>query len=86
MNRSSIVPADRKRRRLGGPSTHQEVLWVQFPVDAGSSHPNHFKNGTGPCLHGTYDEVGTTKHNWLARCQYNVTGWVSMWACDMLSQ
>ena len=19
-------------------------------------------------------------------CQYNVTGWVSMWACDMLSQ
>ena len=21
-----------------------------------------------------------------ARCQYNVTGWVSMWAYDMLSQ
>ena len=30
--------------------------------------------------------VGTTKHNWSAWCQYNVTGWVSMWACDMLSQ
>ena len=28
----------------------------------------------------------TTKHNWLARCQYKVTGWVSMWAYDMLSQ
>ena len=28
----------------------------------------------------------TTKHNWSARCQYNVTGWVGMWACDMLSQ
>ena len=25
-------------------------------------------------------------HNWSARCQYNVTGWVSMWAYDMLSQ
>ena len=44
------------------------------------------ENGSDPCLHGTYDEVGTTKHNWSARCQYNVTGWVSMWAYDMLSQ
>ena len=35
---------------------------------------------------GTHDEVGTTKHNWLARCQYNVTGLVSMWTYDMLSQ
>ena len=24
-------------------------------------------------LHGTHDEGGTTKHNWTARCQYNVT-------------
>ena len=37
-------------------------------------------------LHGTHDEEGTMKHNWSARCQYNVTGRVSMWACDMLSQ
>ena len=44
-----------------------------------------FKNGSGPCLHGTNDEMETTKHNWSARCQYNVTGWVSMLACDMLS-
>ena len=28
----------------------------------------------------------TFKHNWSARCQYNVTGWASMWAYDMLSQ
>ena len=28
----------------------------------------------------------TTKHNWSAWCQYNVTGWVSMCAYDMLSQ
>ena len=40
----------------------------------------------GPYMHGTYDEVGTTKHNWSARCQFNVTGRVSMWACDGLSQ
>ena len=50
------------------------------------SHTKDFKNGSDACLHGTYDEVGTTKYNWSARCQYNVTGWVSMWACDMLSQ
>ena len=37
-------------------------------------------------LSETQDEVGTMKHNWSARCQHNVTGWVSMWACDMLSQ
>ena len=29
------------------------------------------------------DEVGTTKHNWLAWCQYILTGWVSMWAYDI---
>ena len=28
----------------------------------------------------------TTKHNGSARFQYNVTGRVSMWAYDMLSQ
>ena len=85
-NRSSVAPADRKRQRYGGPSTNQQVLWVRFPVGAGSSHTKDCRNGSGPCLHGTYDEVGTTKHNWSAQCQYNVTGWVSMWACDMLSQ
>ena len=57
-----------------------------FPVAAGSSHTKDVKNGSGPCLHGTHDEVGTMKCNSLASCQYNVTGWVSMWAYDMLSQ
>ena len=31
-------------------------------------------------------KVRTTKHNWSAWCQYNVTGWNTMWACDMLFQ
>ena len=72
--RPSVAPADRD----------QVVLWVQFPVGAGFSQD--FKNGSGSCLHGTQDEVGTMKPNWLALCQYNVTGWVSMWAYDILSQ
>ena len=67
-------------------STAQVVLWVRFPVGTGSTYNRDFENGSGACLHGTQDEVGTMKHNWSARCQYNVTGGVSMWACDMLSQ
>ena len=70
---------------IGGPSTDQEDLWVRFPVAAGSSYTKDVKNGSGLFLHGTHNEGGTTKHNWLARCQYNVTGWVSMWDYDMLS-
>ena len=62
------------------------VLWVQFLVGAGSSRTKQLKNESGPCLHGTQDEVETTQHNFSARCQYDMTGWVSMWACDMLSQ
>ena len=83
-NRPSVAPADRKRRQYGGPSTVQVVLWVQFPIASGSSHTKDFKNGSGPRLDGIH-EVGTVKHNWSAQCQYNVTGWVSMWAYDMLS-
>ena len=26
------------------------------------------------------------EENWSAQSQYTVTGWVSMWACEMLSQ
>ena len=73
-NRTSVAPAKRKK---------QVVLWVRFPIGAGSIHT---KDGSGSCLDGTQDEVRTTKHDWLARSQYNVTGWVSMWAYDMLSQ
>ena len=47
-NRSSVAPADRKRRRKGGPSTDQEVLWVRFPVAAGSSHTKTSKMGVVP--------------------------------------
>ena len=46
----------------------------------GPSHTKDFKIGSGSCLYCTQYEVGTTKHNWSVTCQYNVTGWVSMWA------
>ena len=62
------------------------VLLVRFLVDAGASQTKDVKNGSDSCLHDSQDEVGTTKHNWLAWCQYNVSGWGSMWAPDMLSQ
>ena len=55
-------------------------------VNISPSHTKDFKTGSGVCLHVTQDEVETTKHNWSARCQYNVTGWCSMWAYDMLFQ
>ena len=64
------------------PADRKSLLCVRFPVAAGSSHAKDIKNESGPCLH----DIGTTKHNWSARCQYNVTGWVSMWAYDILSQ
>ena len=57
-----------------------------MPIDAGSSHTKDIINWSGSCLHGTQDEVGTMKHNSSAQCQYYVTGLVSMWAYDMLSQ
>ena len=68
---------------------NSKVIQIQFfdtRLLLGPVITKTLKHGSGPCLHGTYDEVGTTKHNWAARCQYNVTGWVSMWVYDMLSQ
>ena len=53
------------------------VLYI-FLCSLDFSNIEGFKNGSGPCLHGTCDEVGTTKQNWSAMCQYNVTGWVSL--------
>ena len=61
----------------------EQVLGSHSPST--SSHTKDVKNGSGSSLHGTYDG-GTTKHNWSAQCQYNVTGWVSILAYDMLSQ
>ena len=51
---------------IGGTSTDQEDLWVRFSVGAGPSHTKDIKDGSGLCLHGTQDEIGTTKHNWSA--------------------
>ena len=50
------------------------------------SHTKDSKNGRGCCLLGIQHEVRTTKHNWSVQCQYNVTGWDTMWACDRLFQ
>ena len=69
----------------GGLSTDQEVLWVRFPVAAGSSHTKDVKNGSGPYLHSSHDELGTRKHNLSSQCNYNVTGWVGMLACGRMT-
>ena len=45
---SAVAPADRKRRRYGGPSTDQEDLWVQFSVDAELVIPKTLKMGVVP--------------------------------------
>ena len=47
-NTASVARAERKRRQQGGPTTYQEVLWVRFPVGAGSSHTKDVKNRSGP--------------------------------------
>ena len=49
-----------------------------FRLVLGPCHTKDLKNGSSPCFHGTKHEVGDTKHNWSAWCQYNVTGWVNM--------
>ena len=63
-----------------------KILIFRYSLLLGPVIPKTFKNESGLFLHGSHDEGGTTKHNWLARCQYNVTGWITMWAYDMLSQ
>ena len=70
----------------GDPALTKRICGFDSRLLLGPVIPKTFKSGSGLFLHGTHDEGGTTKHNWSARCQYNVTGWVSMWACDMLSQ
>ena len=52
--------ACRKRRLKVGPNPRgsgmgipKEDLWVRYPVGAGPSPTKDFKNGNGPCLHGT---------------------------------
>ena len=70
----------------GDPALTKRFYGFDSRLVLGPGHTKDFKNGSGPCLHLTQNEVGTTKHKWSAWFQYNVTGWVSMWACDMLSQ
>ena len=56
MNRPSVVPPIIKGDDSGDPpSTDHEVLWVRFPVAAGSSHTKDVTNWSGPYLHGTHD-------------------------------
>ena len=66
---------------------HTFCIEVGVPGGGGGAvTTKDFKNGSGPCLHGIHDEVRTTNITGRPWCQYNVTGWVSMWAYDMLSQ
>ena len=41
------------------------VLYI-FLCSLDFSNIKDVKNGSGPCLHGTCEEVGTTKPNWSA--------------------
>ena len=45
---------------------------------------SNLKGDNGYCLLCTQYEVRKTKQNWLARCQYNVTGWGTILAYDIL--
>ena len=62
----------------GDPSLTKRICGFASRVLLGPVIPKTFKNGRDHFLHGTNDEGGTTKHNWSAWCQYNVTSWVSM--------
>ena len=84
-NRSSVAPVDHKGDNRGDPAPTKRFCGFDSQLLLGQFIPNTLKMGVVPCLHGTNDVVATTKRNWSARCQY-VTGWVSMWAYDMLSQ
>ena len=46
---------------------------------------NTLKNVSGCCLLGTQYEVKFTKQNWIAYCQFILTGWGTLWAYKMLS-
>ena len=60
MNRPSVASSDCKRQRYGGPGGYvgSSPSWYLF-----QSLTKDIKDGSGPCLHDTLDEVGTTKHN-----------------------
>ena len=70
----------------GNPALTKWFYGFNSRLVLGPGHTKDVKNGSGSCFHGTYDEVGTTNHNWSDPCQYNMTGWRGVWACDILSQ
>ena len=82
-NRRSVTPADVKGDDREDPVLTKRFYGFNPCLVLGPGHTKDFKNGSGPC---TQHEVGITKHNWSAWCQYNVTWWGSIWAYDMFSQ
>ena len=73
-----MAPADLKSDNRGDPGLTNRFMG-SIPLWLSSSHTKDIKNGSGPCLNGTQDEVGTKKHNWSALCQYNGLGGLACW-------
>ena len=45
MNRSSVVPAYRKKRQKGDPALRKKICRFHIPVGVGPSHTKDIKNG-----------------------------------------
>ena len=86
MKRPSVALLIVKGDDRGDPALTKRFYGFDSRLVLGQSHTKDVENGSGPCLHGTQHEVGIMKHNWWAWFQYSVTGWVSVWAYDTLSQ
>ena len=54
-----------KRDDRGDPALTKRFYGFNSLLVLGLGHTKYFKNGSGPCLHGTQHEVGTTRHNFL---------------------
>ena len=65
-NRPSVGPADRKRQKKGEPALTERFCGFDSRLLLGPVHTKDVKSGSGSWLHGTHNEEGTTKHNWLA--------------------
>ena len=64
--RPSVAPADLKGDNRGDPALTKRFYGFDSRLVLGPGHTKDIKNGSGPCLHGTQHEVGTTKQNWSA--------------------
>ena len=49
----------------GDPALTKRFYGLNSLLVLGLGHTKYFKNGSGPCLHGTQHEVGTTRLNLL---------------------